>query len=162
MQWMVKTTPHRTLYVVDHEQRLMGVVRLEDSHAQLAALEQLMVSLRTKRPWYLPMMKWRSCCHYSAIIQIALPSPWLRREIDGKGYRNPLVTKVGGIFRWLSCRRMCGKTELPPDFPSALKPMMRIFQLVGGLSAAMNIDRRYDRRYRLAIYTGEVIPLPKD
>lgn len=85
---------------------------------------------------------------------------------------------------WLVRYHHTPETELPPDFPSALKPMLRIFQLVDGLSAGMtrrgahiapmslngsvltveesSLDRRYDRRYRLAIYTGEVIPLPKD
>lgn len=91
-----------------------------------------------------------------------------------------VTTDVEWLIRYHHTR----ETELPPDFPSALKPMMRLFQLVDGLSAAMtrrnayiapmslngsvltidesNVDLRYNRRYRLAIYTGEVLPLPKE
>jgi PAS domain S-box-containing protein len=73
------------------------------------------------------------------------------------------------------------EAELPSDFPDALRPMLRIFKLVDGLSAGLtrrsarhdpfvldasrlevrehNVDPRYNRAYRLWIYSGREDPL---
>ncbi len=82
---------------------------------------------------------------------------------------------------WLVRYHHTPEKELPPTFPAALKPMWRVFKLVDGLSAGLtrrdadiapmtlrgsvltihetNPDQRYDRHYRLAIYSGEIIPV---
>ncbi|SMC05684.1 HD domain-containing protein [Sulfobacillus thermosulfidooxidans DSM 9293] len=92
---------------------------------------------------------------------------WARRDYH-------VSTDVEWIVRYHHTR----ESDLPADFPSALKPMLRIFQLVDGLSAAItrrnariapmtltgsvltiderNDDTRYDRRYQLSIYTGDI------
>lgn len=82
---------------------------------------------------------------------------------------------------WLVRYHHTPEAELPSTFPAALKPMLRVFQLVDGLSAGLtrrdadiapmslqgslltihetNLDPRYDRHYRLAIYSGAVLPV---
>jgi len=83
---------------------------------------------------------------------------------------------------WLVRHHHTPEEALPPDFPEALRPMLRLLKLVDGLSAAVtrrgatvapfilegsyltvseeNPDPRYHRTYRLAIYQGTEEPLP--
>ncbi|WP_242848309.1 CBS domain-containing protein [Sulfobacillus thermosulfidooxidans] len=90
---------------------------------------------------------------------------------------------VSSDVEWIVRYHHTRESDLPGDFPSALKPMLRIFQLVDGLSAAItrrnaqiapmtlagsvltideqNKDPRYDRRYQLSIYTGDIEILPR-
>lgn len=84
---------------------------------------------------------------------------------------------VAPDVEWLVRYHHTAEGQLPPSFPKALLPMLRLFQLVDGLSAGMtrrqatiaplrlygstleiqetNIDARYHRHYTLSIYTGE-------
>lgn len=74
--------------------------------------------------------------------------------------------------------------DLPPDFPTALRPMLRVMKLVDGLSAGLtrrlaavgpfelvgteltvreyNRDARYHRVYRLALLSGRETPLHEE
>lgn len=82
---------------------------------------------------------------------------------------------------WLIRYHHTPESDLPSDFPPALMPMLRLFKLVDGLSAAItrrravirpillqdssleifeeNSDPRYHQHYRLALYSGMITPL---
>ncbi|MCL6563773.1 MAG: PAS domain-containing protein [Firmicutes bacterium] len=90
--------------------------------------------------------------------------------------------RVSEDVEWIIRYHHTPEAKLPPDFPPPLLPMLRVFQVVDGLSAGItrrkariaplcldgtqlliredNMDRRYHRHYRLAIYSGTVTDLP--
>lgn len=90
--------------------------------------------------------------------------------------------RVSEDVEWIIRYHHTPETKLPPDFPPPLLPMLRVFQVVDGLSAGItrrkariaplrlegthllihedNMDRRYHRHYRLAIYSGSITDLP--
>jgi PAS domain-containing protein len=89
---------------------------------------------------------------------------------------------VSADAAWLIRHHHTPESALPADFPSVLRPMLRIMKVVDGLSAGLtrrtatcdpfvlqgstlivgerNQDARYHRRYALAIYRGTETPLP--
>jgi PAS domain-containing protein len=88
---------------------------------------------------------------------------------------------VSPDVQWIIRYHHTPESELPNDFPAALKPMWRLLRLIDGLSAGItrrkakvapitrdgttltiredNDDLRYRRAYTLSIYTGEERPL---
>jgi PAS domain-containing protein len=89
---------------------------------------------------------------------------------------------VSSDAAWLIRYHHTAELDLPAEFPSALKPMWRLFQLVDGLSAGItrrqatvapitldgttltiretNRDKRYDRTFTLSVYSGAAHDLP--
>jgi PAS domain S-box-containing protein len=91
--------------------------------------------------------------------------------------------QVSPDVEWLVRLHHTREQDWPSDFPAALKPMLRLFQLVDGLSAGMtrrladvsmsfqngvltvresNSDRRYDRIQELDLYTGRTVVRARD
>ncbi len=109
----------------------------------------------------------------SGALHAARSADWAIREYH-----------VSTDVEWIVRYHHTPEAKLPDTFPTALKPMWRLFKLIDGLSAGItrreaeiapmtldgtvltirehSRDARYNRAYRVSIYTGHEEPLDSD